>query len=139
MSPTQDAPPADHGERVIPNIIDHQGTGVTSECRTRPPRRATGTRRGPAVTGLVRIDLSRHLLYGALYAGDDAAREVYRSVVPPGVAVLIDIGDAHRFGMLDARIVEQVAEAGSITVVGADAGGIGETVQHLRDRTGGAS
>jgi hypothetical protein len=48
----------------------------------------------------------------------------------------VDIGDAHRLGLLDDRIVEILVAAATVTVVGAHPVAVGETVRYLRAALG---
>ncbi len=92
----------------------------------------------PRVTGVLEVDLSRHVDRGG-NIHNDARATVHRVLVtcPAGVALRVRLGRASWVadGVIDL-VAELVADAASVEVVGADDTGPGYVVPRLRERLG---
>ncbi len=90
----------------------------------------------PAVSGVVEVDLSRHVDRGGC-VHTDARASVHRTLTtcPPGVAVRVRLGRASWVcdGVLDL-LAELVADAASVEIVGSDDRGPAYVVPRLQDR-----
>ena len=99
------------------------------------PRQRT-TRRAVVVTGVVELDLSRHVdRCGGIY--DDARTAVHRglSTLPPGAGVRVRLGRARWVsGSVLDLLAEYLLDAGSVEVVGTDDCGPSHVVPRLRER-----
>jgi hypothetical protein len=90
----------------------------------------------PVVTGVVEVDLSRHVDRGG-YVHSDARAAVHRALVtlPPGVAVRVRLGRAVWVGDPVLDLLGELLEgAACVEVVGSDDRGVTHVVPRLRDR-----
>jgi hypothetical protein len=100
-------------------------------------RGQAATRRAvPAVSGVVEVDLSRHVDRGG-YVHSDARAAVHRALVtlPPGVAVRVRLGRAVWVGDPVLDLLGELLEgAACVEVVGSDERGVAYVVPRLCDR-----
>jgi hypothetical protein len=120
---TTDRHPAENpGEKFTPDGTPHQRQPTTCHA--------------VAVSGVVEVDLSRHVdRAGGIY--DDAHHVVHRSLsdCPAGVDVRVRLGRAiYVFGPVIDVLAELTAEARSVEVVGSDPRGPAYVVPRLRER-----
>ena len=78
--------------------------------------------------GVVRLDLSGFVDRGYLIVGDREISAVCRGPEPAGCRVLLDIGDAVKFTLMDSRLLEFLSEAESVTVIGSHWGAVSTAV-----------
>jgi hypothetical protein len=96
------------------------------------------TRSAPAISGLVEVDLSRHVDRSG-HVFDDAARMALHRVLSPcpdGVGVRLRLGRARWVAdpVLDL-LAELTQAAASVEVVGSDDRGVAQVVLRLRSAT----
>jgi hypothetical protein len=117
------------GKRRIGERLAGQLKNTTTD-RQDAPRRAV-----PAVSGVVEVDLSRHVDRGGCVF-DDARMAVHRvlATCPDGVAVRVRLGRAVWVAdpVLD-MLTELSSNVASVEVVGADDRGVGHVVARLRN------